>query len=116
MHVELLDMASGTTRAKVEDYSAHELVECARKVLLVGISVLIDQGSYEQLVIGAAIAAAMLTVPAAQIPAARTLCADGPLRSPSPPCPPDHALACRCSRASRRTSSRRTICSACSAN
>ena len=32
-----------------------ELVECARKVLLVGITQLIDQGSYEQLVVGVAI-------------------------------------------------------------
>ena len=33
-------------------------------MLLVGITVLMDQGSYEQLAFGAAIAASMLTVPA----------------------------------------------------
>ena len=45
-----------------------EVIECVRKAILVGMTVLIQQGSYAQLIVGAVISTFMLTVVAHLLP------------------------------------------------
>ena len=45
-----------------------EVIECLRKAMLVGMTVLIQQGSYYQLIVGAVISTFMLTVVAYLLP------------------------------------------------
>ena len=44
------------------------VIECVRKAMLVGMTVLIQQGSYQQLIVGAVISTFMLTLVAYLVP------------------------------------------------